>query len=135
MEALARDLPEPTLFSVRGGQWAPQIEDPAFDLLVVGWGSTKGAALDALSRIVAEHPSRTIGYLHFTYLWPLKTAQFSRLATLAKRVVIAEGNAQGQLHMLLRQASGIDIPTKILKYDGRPFFADELRELLLPFAQ
>jgi len=134
MEALARDLPEPTLFSVHGGQWSLQTEDPTFDLLVVGWGSTKGAALDALSRIVAEHPARTIGYLHFTYLWPLKAARFSRLAALAKRIVIAEGNAQGQLHMLLRQASGIEIPTKILKYDGRPFFVDELCELLSPFA-
>ena len=67
-----------------------------------------------------------IGYLHYTYLWPLKTERFKRLAASAKRLVLVECNKQGQLGMLLRQESGIDISHKILKYDGRPFFYDEL---------
>jgi 2-oxoglutarate/2-oxoacid ferredoxin oxidoreductase subunit alpha len=30
------------------------------------------------------------------------------------------------LGMLIRMECGMDIPDKILKYDGRPFFYDEL---------
>jgi 2-oxoglutarate/2-oxoacid ferredoxin oxidoreductase subunit alpha len=30
------------------------------------------------------------------------------------------------LGMLIRMECGLDIPDKILKYDGRPFFYDEL---------
>src|SRR5258708_39918577 len=33
---------------------------------------------------------------------------------------------RGQLGMLIRMECGLDIPDKILKYDGRPFFYDEL---------
>jgi 2-oxoglutarate ferredoxin oxidoreductase subunit alpha len=37
-----------------------------------------------------------------------------------------EQNHQGQLGKLIRMECGLDIPDKILKYDGRPFFYDEL---------
>jgi len=37
-----------------------------------------------------------------------------------------EQNYQGQLGMLIRMECGLDIWDKILKYDGRPFFYDEL---------
>jgi pyruvate/2-oxoacid:ferredoxin oxidoreductase alpha subunit len=42
-----------------------------------------------------------------------------------------EQNYQGQLGMLIRMECGLDITDKILKYDGRPFFYDELLGLLL----
>ena len=50
-----------------------------------------------------------------------------------KKVVLIEQNYQGQLGMLLKMQCGIDIPHKILKYDGRPFFVDELAEKLSSF--
>ena len=40
-------------------------------------------------------------------------------------MVLVEQNYQGQLGMLIRMECGLDIPDKILKYDGRPFFYDE----------
>jgi len=48
------------------------------------------------------------------------------LAKRSKRTVLVEQNYQGQLGMLIRMTCGLDIPDKILKYDGRPFFYDEL---------
>ena len=48
-----------------------------------------------------------------------------------KKIVLIEANYQGQLGMLLRQQCGIDIKDKILKYDGRPFYFDELQNLIL----
>ena len=118
-EALKRRLPEPELLGS---------ENP--ETLIVSWGSNKGVILDVLKAIEANEANEAnearIGYLHYTYLWPLKTERFKRLAASAKRLVLVECNKQGQLGMLLKQESGIDITHKILKYDGRPFFYDEL---------
>lgn len=116
-EALKAALPEPTLF----GSTEP-------DILLVGWGSTKSVVLDALKSDALKEKS--IGYLHFTHLWPLKTETFMKLAKTAKSIILIEGNYQGQLGILLKQETGIDIQEKILKYDGRPFFYDELKALI-----
>ncbi len=114
LAALEKELPEPELFG-----------DQHPETLIVGWGSTKGPMLDALE----GHTK--IGYLHYTYLWPMKTEKFEKLASKAKQVVLVEGNHQGQLGMLIKQTCGYNFETKVLKYDGRPFFVDELSSLLV----
>jgi 2-oxoglutarate ferredoxin oxidoreductase subunit alpha len=73
-----------------------------------------------------ELKGKNIGYLHYTYMWPLKTERLQALLKTTKKAVLVEGNAFGQLGMLIRQECGVDIGTRILKYDGRPFFYDEL---------
>ncbi|MDX6456316.1 MAG: 2-oxoglutarate/2-oxoacid ferredoxin oxidoreductase subunit alpha, partial [Acidobacteriaceae bacterium] len=73
-----------------------------------------------------ELRGRKIAYLHYTYLWPLRTQELQKVARRSKRIVLVEQNCQGQLGMLIRMECGLDIPEKILKYDGRPFFYDEL---------
>jgi 2-oxoglutarate ferredoxin oxidoreductase subunit alpha len=119
MEALKRDLPEPELFGSND-----------YDVLLVGWGSTKGVVLDVLKSQVSSLASHKIGYLHYSYLWPLKTDTLEKLAKKAKKVILIEQNFQGQLGLLIRQECGLAIASKILKYDGRPFFYDELVQLL-----
>lgn len=116
MEALKAAVPEPELF----GSQEPEI-------LLLGWGSTKSVVLDVLKSDALK--DRKIGYLHYTYLWPLKTETFMKFAKSAKKIILIEGNYQGQLGQLLKQETGIDIKDKILKYDGRPFFYDELLKL------
>ncbi len=119
MNALTSSLPEPELFGA---------ENP--ETLLVGWGSTKSVVIDALQS--DELKKKKIGYLHFTYLWPLKTEKFEKLTKSAKKTILIEGNFQGQLGMMLRQQCGVLIESKILKYDGRPFFIDELIRLITP---
>ncbi len=126
LEALKSALPEPEVFGAGSDQRAA-ISDAdigKMDVLLVGWGSTKSVMLDALQS--EELKGKKIGYLHFTYLWPLKTGRLQVLAARAKKVVLVEGNYQGQLGVLIRQECGLDIRDRILKYDGRPFFYDEL---------
>lgn len=106
-EALKRSVPEPELFG-----------DPK-KLLIVGWGSTKGAVIDVISELDG------VGYLHYSYVWPLHTEELIKLMKKAKKTVIVEGNATAQLAQLLRM-EGINIADHILKYDGRPFFLNEL---------
>ena len=109
METMKAELPEPELFG-----------DPSPETLIVSWGSNKSAILDAIK------DQKGIGYLHYTYLWPLHTAKFEELSAKAKRTVLVEATFQGQLNMLLRQECGKGCDEQILKYDGRPFFYDEL---------
>ncbi len=125
-EALKSALPEPELYQVTGGEWSVVSDKEAgkLDMLLVGWGSTKGTVMDVMQS--DELKGKKIGYLHYTYLWPLKTGRLQVLAAQAKKVVLVEGNYQGQLGMLIRQECGLEIREKILKYDGRPFFYDEL---------
>jgi len=110
-------LPEPELFG-----------DAHPDLLVVSWGSNKGVILDAMNDPALADAK--IGYLHYTYLWPLKTDHLEAMAASAKKTVIVECNHESQLRKLIRMESGLDIPVSILKYDGRPFFFEELRDIL-----
>ncbi|MFH0770129.1 MAG: 2-oxoacid:acceptor oxidoreductase subunit alpha [Candidatus Peregrinibacteria bacterium] len=135
-ETIRRELPEPELYVIENGKL---IIDNCLqiDVLLVGWGSTKGAVLDALesSKLTAQSSKLRIGYLHYTHLWPMKTARFEELAAAAKQTILIEGNQQGQLGQLLKQTCGKDFTHSILKYDGRPFFSDELADRIAVFLQ
>lgn len=122
MDALKKKLPEPELFVVDSGVAVLSDGTPSLDTLYVGWGSTKGPMLDAME----DCPRHDAGYLHYTYMWPMKTERFQALAKKAKRIVLVEGNKTGQLGSVITQACGAMWKEKVLKYDGRPFFVDEL---------
>src|SRR6266852_5994931 len=123
---LKAGLPAPNL-SI-GGRSATTIDrmdtGDEIELLAIGWGSTGDTFQDVMCS--EELRGRKIAYLHYTYLWPLRTQELQILAKRSKRIVLVEQNYQGQLGMLIRMECGLDIPDKILKYDGRPFFYDEL---------
>ena len=134
-KAIAARLPEPELWSVVRGK-ASIVKDPStLDLLIVGWGSTKGIVLDSIEELArsSKLEARNCAYLHYTYLWPLHTKRFALLAKKAKRVVLVEQNHTGQLGMLLRQSSGIEIADRILGFDGRPFFLEDFTKRLTTF--
>lgn len=109
IETMKRQLPEPELFGAKKPE-----------TLIVSWGSNKGCILDAIQ----DNPK--IGYLHYSYLWPLRTEKLEALAKSAKKTVFIEATYQGQLGKLIKMECGLDFDETILKYDGRPFFYDEL---------
>jgi 2-oxoglutarate/2-oxoacid ferredoxin oxidoreductase subunit alpha len=126
LETLRAKLPEPRLrLAGHGGTSCSWFDaGDAIELLAIGWGSSGGVMRDILS--CDEFHGRKIAYLHYTYLWPLRTDRLQVLAKRSKRIVLVEQNYQGQLGMLIRMQCGLEISDKILKYDGRPFFYDEL---------
>ncbi len=146
MDALRTSLPEPDLFVKEKGEngtvvqkrntekiYPPKTpseneEHRRIDILLIGWGSTKSAVLDVLNTTEFKKNGEplTVAYLHFTYLWPLRTELLKDLLEKASMTILVEGNFTGQLGVLIKQETGIDIASKILKYDGRPFFRDEL---------
>ncbi|OIO55771.1 hypothetical protein AUJ46_00555 [Candidatus Peregrinibacteria bacterium CG1_02_54_53] len=122
VEALKSALPEPLYTGPKNPE-----------TLIVSWGSNRGVILDVLES--DQFKKRSIGYLHYQYLWPLKTESFEMLSRTAKQTVFVECNHGGQFASLLKLASGRDNTRKILKFDGRPFFYEEMRDRLLSTLQ
>ena len=89
--------------------------------LVIGWGSTKHAILDAIDGLDCQ-------FMQIVYAKPL-SKRIKKEMEKAKNVILVENNLTGQMGRLLREKTGISIKEKnrILKYDGRPFWTDELR--------
>jgi len=44
------------------------------------------------------------------------------------KIILVECNVTGQLGRLIREKTGIKIENRLLKYNGRPFCSDELKE-------
>ena len=88
--------------------------------LIIGWGSTKGAIIDAIEDIDAK-------FLQILYLNPFPESIKKELQN-SKKIIIIENNATSQLRELIKQKIQINIENRILKYDGRPFFTDELNK-------
>jgi 2-oxoglutarate ferredoxin oxidoreductase subunit alpha len=88
------------------------------DLLLVTWGSSKGAVLEAASHL--RSGGKKTATLYFPQVWPLVQEQFLSALQGARRVVSVEGNARGQLASLIRQESGFEIKDRVSRYDGLP---------------
>ncbi|MBU1119737.1 2-oxoacid:acceptor oxidoreductase subunit alpha [Patescibacteria group bacterium] len=109
MDTLLSNLPEPTIYG-----------NPEAQTVLVGCGSTKNAILDAIAT------GMNISYLHYDYLYPTKTQTLLNLVSSGKRIILVENNQTGELGKILTEASGYQFEEKILKYDGRPFFVEDI---------
>ena len=96
------------------------------ELIFVSWGSNKGAILEAQEELSKQ--GHSIAYIHFTHLYPMDEQKIQTFFETFKdkRLVLVENNSQAQFGQLLRMQTGITIKEKLLKYDGRPFWVDEL---------
>ena len=88
------------------------------ELLLVSWGSNRGAVLEATQILRKE--GRRVGCLLFSQVWPLVPDQFMGCLTAAQEVVGIEGNATGQFAGLLRRETGFAVTKNVLRYDGLP---------------
>ena len=97
------------------------------DLTIISWGSNKGPILDALISIDYKIPGKnlTVNYLHFSYIYPLPES-VEPLIKKCRQLLLVECNQSGQFAKLLRQETGIYVKDKLLKYDGRPFWPQEI---------
>lgn len=96
------------------------------ETIFVSWGSNKGAIIEA-RKILKEKGVET-AYVHFTYVYPLNKEKLKELFNKDKRYILIENNSYGQFEKLLVMETGIEIKEKILKYDGRPIWVEEIVE-------
>ena len=93
METLKNTIPEPEL-----------IGNPDAKITIVGWGSTKMEVMDFVEKKKEErikNKEGCVNYLHYTYLFPLKTETIKKLSK-KNTIIVMEHNMTGQLATLLR---------------------------------
>lgn len=96
-------------------------------VVFVGWGSTKGAASEAVKK--ASELNKKTAYIHFSHLYPLDKNKVKALITnTSKKYVLVENNSEGQLGKLLQMEIGVSFVNKILRYDGRPLSVEQFIE-------
>jgi 2-oxoglutarate ferredoxin oxidoreductase subunit alpha len=68
----------------------------------------------------------SVNFLQIIYVDPFPARAVVEVFKKAKKTAIVENNKTGQLAAWLKEHTGLDPHYKILKYDGRPFFPEEL---------
>ncbi|TFG27763.1 2-oxoacid:acceptor oxidoreductase subunit alpha [Candidatus Thorarchaeota archaeon] len=97
----------------------PQIYGTAqADTTLLTWGSTWGAAYEAVKSLAAKGES--INQLHFCDVFPLRTAKLREVFAQSKQVIAVEQNITSQFASLVRMHTGLAVKQHINKYDGRP---------------
>lgn len=94
------------------------------ELTIVGWGSTKGAILEALKHL--KHEGVKANFLQIVTVWPFPVNATTGILKKANQTLLVEGNMTAQLGGLIREQTGIELPNKFLKYDGRPIYPEEV---------
>lgn len=113
MQTLRDNLPGPEYYGAK---------DPK--TVFVSYGSAGNAIKDIL-----KHNSE-IGYLQYKYIYPLKYEKILELEKRGIRLVLIENNQTGEFGKLIKQESGLEIPERLLKYNGRPFFVEDILDYL-----
>ncbi|MCI4342849.1 MAG: 2-oxoacid:acceptor oxidoreductase subunit alpha [Thermoplasmata archaeon] len=93
-------------------------------LTFVAWGSTVGPIRDAMAQLAAQgHPTNL---LYFPTVYPLDPSAVTLAFGRAHRTLLVEANYSGQFGRLLRAESGVHLTSRLLKYDGEPFYPHEI---------
>ncbi|HKO65030.1 MAG TPA: 2-oxoacid:acceptor oxidoreductase subunit alpha [Candidatus Nitrosocosmicus sp.] len=115
-------------------------------LVIISWGSTKGAILDSLEKITETDDTIQFLYLQIKLLNPfpaklledLVNNKLKKLNTsnnissnVETIITIIEMNYLSQLDILIKQNTSLDSDYNILKYNGRPMSHTEIYDSLI----
>ncbi len=92
--------------------------------VVVSWGSTKGAILEALEKLSEE--GKKLRFIQIRLLHPFPTETVKKFLMDTKLVIDVEMNYSSQLGSLVQQNTGRKIDYRIVKYNGRPISSTEI---------
>ena len=118
LETLKQEMPQPYLVG-------PENAEVTF----VSWGST----INVISQLIYEQSiqeKQTANAIHIPAMWPFPTQEFEKLALQAQKLVMVEGNFSGQGEKLIQQETNVIFADRIHRYDGRPFYVEDLRQWL-----
>ena len=102
------------------------------EVIVLTWGSSKGAVWDAVTRLT--NANIKLRAIQLKLLWPFPAEELLSLIKPAHRLIVVECNYSGQLHNLLREVTGRSADHCIVKYNGRAMSGEALAEALLTIA-
>ncbi|MCP4412974.1 MAG: 2-oxoacid:acceptor oxidoreductase subunit alpha [Gammaproteobacteria bacterium] len=117
------------------------VGDESADLLLVGWGSTRGTIEEAVER--AREHGLSVSSVHITFLSPLPSglksifSKFKKVMTIELNysddmddpLITAENRRYSQLAMLLRANTLVDVDC-FSRVPGRPFMPKEIENVI-----
>ena len=99
------------------------------DVLLVGFNSTRGALEEVQDALNAE--GIKTNHAQVRLVFPFPAEEMSALVDKAKKVIVVENNATGQLANIMKMSIGGHSKIRnVLKYDGTPFLPRELTNLV-----
>ncbi len=119
LDGLRKDTPPPEL-------WGPKNAD----LTLLIWGSTWGAAHEAILQ-VDETEGVKVNSLEFPTIFPFHVDETEQLLRGAKETLAVEGNYTGQFARLLRAETGHKADHFYGKSDGEPFTWRDIADHIL----
>lgn len=111
---LKNSLPDPEIYGVKKGA----------HISFIGWGSSKNSMLDVIN--AQKKKGVNVNYLHYDYVWPIIEKAAVKFFENNKNVYLIEGNYRGQLGEHLEALTKKSFKEKFLKFNGRPFYFDEV---------
>ena len=94
------------------------------DLTIVSWGSNKGMILEAMRFLKSEDIN--VNFMHILWIQPFPIKAVNDRLSKAKKVLMIEQNAYGQMRGLIRELTGHYLENTLFKYDGRPIDPEEI---------
>ena len=90
--------------------------------VILAWGSTKGAILDAI-----KWDNINAKLIQIVYIEPFNHESLWE-ELLGKNLILIENNSTCQLGQLIKEKTGFNVAprNRITRYDGKPFLRDEL---------
>ncbi len=101
---------------------------PNAEFTLIGWGSTYGAINEAADLLQKDGVATNV--LHISEIWPFPVEAVSSVLDNGAKSVVIESNATAQMAQLIRRETGYKVNGTILKFDGRPFYAEEIVDRL-----
>lgn len=117
LKLIKENLPEPEIFGENDS-----------DISFIGWGSSKNVMRDVIRQAAKE--GIKVNYLHYSYVYPLKETAAVSFFENNKKVCLIEGNYLGQFGNLVEAESGKKFHARLLKFDGRPFYLEEVLDFI-----
>lgn len=113
LESAMAEFPAPELY---GEKEAP--------LTILSFGSTKMPILEAMQWLKQQGIS--VNFLKVSYVDPFPGKEVALAVKSAKKTLVIENNKTGQFEGLVNQYAGVTLDHNLRKYDGRPFYPEEI---------
>lgn len=116
LTALKQDLPKPLYLGAKNPQQ-----------ILISFGST----INVLKDVLLDDVAKNLAVIHLPCIYPFPSEEIeSLLAGKNAETFVVEGNATGQLKALIRRETKLQNLRSILRYDGRPFYSEDLVNFL-----
>ncbi|MBI4079309.1 MAG: 2-oxoacid:acceptor oxidoreductase subunit alpha [Candidatus Levybacteria bacterium] len=93
-------------------------------LTIFAFGSTKLPLLEAMQWLAKENI--LVNFVQVVFISPFPTEYVAKAIQSAKKTMVIEGNKTGQFEGLIREYTGLSVNHHFRKYDGRPFYPEEI---------